>query len=326
MIDRWTWHGGGLRAARAHYGDGALPWIDLSTGINPRGWPVPVRDFDWASLPDELDLRGLEAAAAAHFRADPACVCAVPGTEIGLRLMDGLIDGPAYHLVPSYRSHGEMLGGSEPLAVARVEEADGATLILANPNNPDGRLLDPVVLQDMLLGRGRRGWLLVDEAFADTTPALSIAGIIGEDRRLIAFRSFGKFFGLAGLRLGFVLGPPSFLAHVRRKLGAWPLPAATIAIGTAAYRDRDWIEAASNRLLGDARRLDVMLRRSGYRPIGGCPLFRLVETDDAHGLFERLAGHAILTRPFADRPRWLRIGLPPDEAAFSRLRRALARG
>lgn len=323
MTDRWTWHGGGLRAARAHFGNKNAPWIDLSTGINPHAWPVSPQSFDWANLPDEQDVQQLEVAAAAHFGVDPACVCAVPGTEIGLRMIGQLIPGPACHLVPSYRTHAEVVEQSEPVTVARLPEVDGATLILANPNNPDGHIFARDALEDLIARRGRKGWLLVDEAFADTDPAMSIASEIAEDQRLIVFRSFGKFFGLAGVRLGFVLGPPTFLAQIRHRLGAWPLSAAAIAIGTAAYRDRDWIDAMRVRLFSEAAALDALLDHTEFQPIGACPLYRLVETDDARALFEQLAEHAILTRPFADHPRWLRIGLPSDDAARTRLEQAL---
>lgn len=325
MTDRWTWHGGGLKAARARY-DKDSAWIDLSTGINPHGWPVPEQRFDWASLPEEADVRALEAAAAAYFGTDPVHVCALPGTEIGLRLIDGLIDGPAFHCIPAYRTHGEMLGGSLPVSFDRIAQADGATLILANPNNPDGRSLDHAVLHDLLARRGKQGWLIVDEAFVDTLPQLSVAATIGENCRLLIFRSFGKFFGLAGVRLGFLLGPPSFLARVRHRLGAWPLSAATIAIGMDAYRDRHWIDTVRNRLLRESAALDRMLTSIGHQPTGDCPLFRLINVTDAHGLFDILARRAILTRPFADNPHWLRIGLPPDAAALDRLVMALRHG
>ncbi|MEC3909815.1 threonine-phosphate decarboxylase [Sphingobium sp. CR2-8] len=325
MTDRWTWHGGGLTAARTHFGTGDQPWLDLSTGINPHAWPVPTTPIDWSHLPDERDLLALESAAARYFDVAPDHLCAVPGTEIGLRLVGTLLNGPTFHCTPSYRTHGEMLADSAPLSAATLDRADGATLILANPNNPDGRLLDHAALHDLLARRGQ-GWLLVDEAFADTLPDTSLAREVRADRHLILFRSFGKFFGLAGVRLGFVLGPPSFLRHVRDRLGAWPLSAPAIAIGAAAYADHAWIAAMRTRLVAEAAALDASLRRTGLNPTGACPLFRLLEVDDAHLLFEKLARRSILTRPFADNRRWLRIGLPPDLAACARLEQALAHG
>ncbi len=314
------WHGGGLEAAKRHFGEG--DWLDLSTGINPHAWPgAGGLAIDWQRLPDTHALAQLEAVAAACFGVDAGHVCAVPGTEIGLRLVGTLIGGPARHLVPGYRTHGEMVPGS--CAIGRDEAQDpAAALILANPNNPDGRLLGVEPMRRLLAGCN--GWLMVDEAFADVDPAYSVATAVDDDRKLIVFRSFGKFFGLAGVRLGFVLAPSSVLAALRERLGAWPLSAAAIEIGTAAYADADWIAATRRHLPKEADRLDAMLRHCGFQVAGACPLFRLIETDDARALFERLARRAILTRPFADRPRWLRIGLPADAKALARLQAALA--
>jgi cobalamin biosynthetic protein CobC len=324
MSARWTWHGGGIEAARRHFGDG--DWIDLSTGINPHPWPgaaeIPV---DWRPLPDPEALTQLEAVAAAFFGVDPRHVCAVPGSEIGLRLTGTLVGRPARHIAPSYRTHSEMIVDCAQIDREAARRHDG-TLILANPNNPDGHAIGADAMQALLDGRGAEDWLLVDEAFADANPAASVATSVDDGARLIVFRSFGKFFGLAGVRLGFVIAPQPVVAALRDRLGAWPLSAAAIAIGTAAYADRDWIAATQRRLPAEAASLDALLARQGHRAIGDCPLFRLIEVDDAQALFERLARRAILTRPFADQPRWLRIGLPAHADARARLEEAFADG
>lgn len=324
MTSRWTWHGGGLEAARAHFGDGDLPWLDLSTGINPHPWPgVEGLAIDWRRLPDEAALRALERAAAEHFGVDPAHVCALPGTEMGLRLVGDLLPRPAHYLTPCYRTHADM-AGARP--VPAPNEAGGATLILANPNNPDGRVFDKPAMRRLLARRWPEGWLVVDEAFADTSPEVSLAGEVGDHQPLVVFRSFGKFFGLAGVRLGFVLGPSALIAGIRSKLGAWPVSAAAIAMGEAAYRDRAWIAAMRDALHRRAQALDEALGRAGFHPIGACPLFRLIEVDDAAALFARLARRAILTRPFDEHRHWLRIGLPASEADLARLEAALRDG
>ncbi|MBB6426637.1 threonine-phosphate decarboxylase [Sphingopyxis sp. JAI128] len=322
MSDPWTWHGGGIEAAKHHFGDG--DWIDLSTGINPHRWPgAAAMTFDWQRLPDPEHLARLERIAADYFAIDPRHVCAVPGSEIGLRLVGRLIGGGACHVAPGYRTHGEMVSGSLAIGWAEAPDTTG-NLILAHPNNPDGRALTHDAVVEWL--EHRTGWLLVDEAFADTDPALSVAASVADGKRLIVFRSFGKFFGLAGLRLGFVLAPQALVAALRERLGAWPLSEAAIAIGTAAYADAGWIEATRRRLPGDAAALDAVLARHGYRASGACPLFRLIETDDGRALFERLARRGILARPFEDQPRWLRLGLPADAAALARLDAALGHG
>lgn len=327
MTNRWTWHGGGLAAARARFGQNGDRWIDLSTGINPHDWPgANAVSVDWRRLPEEGDLRMLEEAAARHFGCDADHVCAVPGTETGLRLIGALLGGPASHIAPTYRTHGDMVAGSHPLPMERIGEADGATLILANPNNPDGRLLNRDVLIDLLAQREREGWLILDEAFVDCHPDHSLASAIRDDARLILFRSFGKFFGLAGLRLGFVLGPRPILARLRQRLGAWPVSAAAITIGNAAYRDTSWIAAMRQRLTQEAEELDALLRACGHVPQGRCPLFRLIACANAAALFDRLARRAILTRPFDQDPTWLRIGLPGHADALDRLGKALRHG
>lgn len=322
----WTWHGGALAAAKRDFGDSGAPWIDLSTGINPRPWSgVKGVAIDWQRLPEQDAIAGLEEAAACVFGIDPAYVCVVPGSEIGLRLAGRLIGGAACHVVPSYGTHGAMFGASQAVAWADASEYYG-TLIVANPNNPDGRVIPPADLLALADRTGADRWLLVDEAFADCDPGISVASHVRDDRRLLVFRSFGKFFGLAGVRLGFVLGPTAFLAELRALLGAWPVSSAATAIGTATYRDSAWIEATREALRAKAKALDRVLVRHGYSPRGDCPLFRLVETDNADGLFRRLAHAAILTRPFADQPGWLRLGLPADADSLARLDAALADG
>jgi cobalamin biosynthetic protein CobC len=318
---RWTWHGGGIEAARRHFGERSEPWIDLSTGINPHAWPgAAAASVDWQRLPDEADLRALEKAAADYFGTESHFVCAVPGTEIGLRLAGDVLRGQASWVAPSYRTHGEMFEGTMPVLREEAANVASEVLILANPNNPDGR----AQRLDSLLQRP--GWLLIDEAFADANPEISIAARVGDERPLLVFRSFGKFFGLAGLRLGFVLGPEKLLSRFRAKLGAWPVSAAAIAIGSAAYQDADWIAGMRERLPRDAAALDKVLARHGLQGRGECPLFRLIETENASALFERLACRSILTRPFDYDPCWLRIGLPGNEAALARLDAALGDG
>lgn len=328
MTGGWAHHGGRLAQAREAFGDTGKSWIDLSTGINPHGWPgADGIVIDWQRLPDEDALKALEAAAADFFGVAPELVVALPGTEIGLRLLGDLLPGPAWHAWPSYRTHAEIFGGSNAISAEALEDVHEGTVILANPNNPDGR----IVAAEQLLGlltrlRASKGWLVVDEAFADFDHRHSLARHVDHEVPLVVLRSFGKFFGLAGVRLGFLIGPARLTSRLRAMLGAWPLSAAALAIGTEAYNDGEWIATTRSELVNDAAALDSVLKTRGLTPIGNCPLFRLVEVDDAHAVFDRLARNAILTRPFDYDPRWLRIGLPPSPVALARLDRALADG
>jgi cobalamin biosynthetic protein CobC len=201
--------------------------------------------------------------------------------------------------------------------------ADADCVIVTNPNNPDGRRIEPerlVELADRLAARG--GLLVVDEAFADVTPALSVAAWAGRPG-LCVLRSFGKFFGLAGLRLGFALGTGELVGRLEDHLGPWAVAGPALEIGAAAMADSDWIEATRARLADAARELDGLLESHGLTVIGGTYLYRLAGTARACGLFEHLGHRGILVRSFEALPDRLRFGLPPDSAAWERLRAAL---
>lgn len=314
-----THHGGRLGDARARYGGAAADWLDLSTGINPRGWtPPPSLSVDWRSLPDPASLGKLERTAARYFGVDPDHCVAVPGSESGLRALAQLLQLPGRASALSYSTH------TDAFAHAPDQSDEGDVLVLANPNNPDGAVLSPpAVLETLEQQEQRGGWLLVDEAFVDCRPDLSVASQVADKRRLIVTRSFGKFFGLAGVRLGFVIAPMPLLARLRHLQGEWPVCAAAIAYGTRAYEDAEWIARARYDLAGHARALDTVLARHGLSAQGECALFRLVETERATRLFEALARQHILTRAFASHRRLLRFGLPGSEDALARLDTAL---
>lgn len=318
-----TAHGGRIDAAALRFPDAPLPWIDLSTGINPDAYPLHPADA--TALPSPARLAELEAAAAAAFGLSTGAVAALPGTETGLRLLATLgLPGPACVVTPSYSTHVAALPQARQVALDDLAAAKWAAVLLANPNNPDGRRASPAGL--LALARARAAWLIVDEAFADAVAEASVLPHLRDDDRVLVFRSFGKFYGLGGLRLGFVCGPAETVARFRDLLGDWPVSAQAIETGIAAYRDNAWQKATRAALVVAAEALDTVLRRHGFAPSGDCPLFRLIERDDAGAVFERLARAGILTRPFDYAPHWLRIGLPPDDAALDRLDRALDGG
>lgn len=330
MNGDWTFHGGRLAQARKAFPEARGPWLDLSTGINPVPWPgVAGLAIDWCNLPDEGALRGLEEAAARHFGADGAQVLALPGTEFGLRSLQMLgLPGPFRHVAPGYRTHAEAFAGSVPIAFAELEAeaARGGTILLANPANPDGRFVPASDVLDLAATLARRdGWLVIDEAFVDAHAGGSVVPLLTGREQVIVMRSFGKFFGLAGVRLGFAVGPAEIIGRWRAMVGSWPVSAAAIAIGTAAYADTAWIEATRRALADRAAALDGVLRGRGLEPLGASPLFRLVECE-AGALFGRLAAQGILTRPFDYDPRWLRLGVPASGDELARLDRALGNG
>src|SRR5258708_31663442 len=274
-------HGGRLGAARAAYVHAPQAWIDLSTGINPKSYPAPrARGVTLNRLPDTGELSRLEAVAAAAFGVgDPQRVVATGGTEPALRLLPyicgqkaGAIAG-AVIAGPTYGSHAD--GWERAGVPARVvpdslledSVADRVALVVVNPKHPDGRIVSRERLRHLHDAVGARGGVLVvDEAFAEVTPESSVAEIAGSDeaQHLVVLRSFGKFYGLAGLRLGFVVGAPALMARIRSVIGDWPVSVDALAAGLAAYADREWAKRTRVQLARAARRLDGLLSRYGF--------------------------------------------------------------
>ena len=319
-------HGGEVDAAAEHYGIPRDRWLDLSTGINPKPYPLPELALEyWHRLPDaSLDIWLRESAANYYRVADPEQVVAAPGSQAIIQLLPRLLPKTRVAVVaPTYCEHVTCWLAAEHsvVEVRAPEEApeDAGVVVLANPNNPDGRLFNP----ERLLRLTEQRFLIVDEAFADVVPNISLATHAGRPN-LIILRSFGKFFGLAGMRLGFALTSEGFAPRLRRALGPWAVSGPAAAIGAVALADDAWVRAARVRLMAAAGRLDGLLMRAGLRIAGGTSLFRLVEHVGAEELFDLLARSAILVRRFTERPQWLRFGTPRDDEGFERLSQALA--
>jgi cobalamin biosynthetic protein CobC len=318
-------HGGNLDLAQQRFGGRAQDWIDLSTGINRL--PYPVGEIDahhWQALPSRFQLDALHQAAGHAYRTG-APIVAMGGAQAAIQLLPQLAPrGRARILAPTYNEYAPVLSaaGWEVEEVRALDALAGANLaVVVNPNNPDGRRYAP---KDLLALLPRVDHLVVDESFVDAVPELSLASE-AERPGLLILRSFGKFYGLAGLRLGFAIGHADDIAKLAAASGPWPVSGAAIAIGCRALRDDAWASATSARLARDCVRLDEMAQSQGWRLVGGAPLFRLYETPDARAAQEKLADGQIWSRVFAQNPTWIRIGLPGAEAEWSRLAEVLAR-
>lgn len=319
-------HGGEVDAAAESYGIRRDRWLDLSTGINANAYPLPdlAREY-WQRLPDASLCGWLRESAAGYYGvSDPVTVVPAPGSQAIIQLLPRLLPTKRVAIVsPTYREHAVNWAAashrvSEISSIEAVTE-DIEVLVVANPNNPDGRTFAPEALLRIAEGR----LLVVDEAFADISPDISLARHAGRSE-LLVLRSFGKFFGLAGLRLGFALADESLATQLRRALGPWAVSGPAAAIGAVALADEPWVRATRVRLTAAAGRLDGLLLRAGLDIVGGTALFRLVAHRRAADLFEWLAQAAVLVRGFPDQPTRLRFGVPGDDAAFERLEHALA--
>ncbi|MGR3416576.1 threonine-phosphate decarboxylase CobD [Paracoccus sp. (in: a-proteobacteria)] len=316
-------HGGDIDRAARRFGTG--DWLDLSTGINRRPWPVgALPDHVWRALPTAAARDRLIGVAAGRLGCDPSRVLPVAGASAAIQLLPRLLPrGRASVLAPSYNEHAASLraAGWTVDEVKDPQDMAGADLaVLVNPNNPDGREWRPQTLGRLA---GRVGHLLVDESFADPRPDLSLAATCPDNTLIL--RSFGKFWGLAGLRLGFVIAAPAILSRIAEESGPWPVNGPALEIGARAMADRDWAEDAILYHSEASLHLDHVAQRAGWQPLGGTHLFRLYDTPDAGQARDGLAHARIWTRRFPYSRHWLRLGIPGSAAEWDRLQDALGR-
>ncbi len=310
-------HGGGIDAARARWGGAAAEWLDLSTGINPVPYPLPeLAPLAWTALPDAGAQAALEEAARRFWQMpDGVDVLAAPGASALIARLPLLARGGRVEIPgPTYNEHAAAFRAAG-WEIESDPARGGDARILVHPNNPDGRLW-PLSELDRA-----PPLLVIDESFADAGRQHSFVAAADRPGNVV-LKSFGKFWGLAGLRLGFAIGAPETLAPLRAALGPWPVSGPALAIGAAALSDRAWADDSRRRLRDDAARLDALMTRHGSLA-GGTDLFRLYDTEDAAAIQDRLARHRIWSRIFPYSTRWLRLGLPPAEG-WARLAEALA--
>jgi cobalamin biosynthetic protein CobC len=320
-------HGGNLRDAVLGFGRPFEDWLDVSTGINPHFYPVPALPANsWHRLPEPSPA--LTIAAQRYYNAPR--MLPVAGTQAAIQALPRLraksrvvVAGPAY----AEHAHHWAQAGHDTREVTYDKLgnaiADCDVMVICNPNNPTGATVAPDLLLDwinQLAARG--GWLVVDEAFGDTTPHLSVAA--SADRPgLIVLRSLGKFFGLAGLRLGFVAAHQDLLIQLADALGPWTVSGPAQSIGCAALDDRAWQSATRTQLLKNGARLHALLKEYGIHASGSA-LFQWWPEPHAEAFWNHMARQGIWVRLFTRSACGIRLGLPPDETGWERLQHALA--
>lgn len=303
-------HGGGLDAAVAAFGGRKSDWIDLSTGINPLPYPLPeLSTQDWSALPDQNAVQELISAARTFWSIPPqAAVLAAPGASSLIARIPLLMPAATVQIATqTYNEHAASFAAQG----WSVNTSAGEARVVVHPNNPTG---------EMAQSLDAAAFTIIDESFCDVCPDASLINRALIPNTII-LKSFGKFWGLAGLRLGFAIGDPALLAHLAHSLGPWPVAGPALKIGTAALNDPKWAEVTRRRLQKDAERLDQIMITKGAKHLGGTALFRLYEVDDAATWQRRLAAAQIWSRIFPYNDRWLRLGLPKPKD-FNRIERA----
>lgn len=307
-------HGGGIDHAITEFGGTRASWIDLSTGINPNPYPLPDISPDaWANLPDHLAISVLESAARQFWNVpDTLEVVAAGGASALIAAMPRALNGKTVHIPePTYNEH---RAAFEACNWALTDKNPDAIVVI-NPNNPDGRFWETADIPTA-------PQIIIDESFCDIAPERSLLSEIGSELTTIILKSFGKFWGLAGLRLGFALCPPHIATKLRDQLGPWAVSGPTCEIGTRALSDQTWAEQTRLSLKASAQRLDGLLSTK-FKIEGGTDLFRLISSNSAKETQDHLAKHHILTRIFPYSDTWVRFGLPGSEDHSERLQKAL---
>lgn len=315
-------HGGNLAGAIDRFGGTPAQWIDLSTGINRQPYKVPeISAGAWADLPTVTATQRLVTAARRAYNTKAALV-ALAGAQSAIQLVPLLSKpGRAVIMSPTYNEHAASLRAvgwqvEEAHSLSALEGADLAVVV--NPNNPDGKVYEPAALLSLLPRVGR---LIVDESFGDAYPVLSLAPQAGQ-AGLVVLRSFGKFYGLAGMRLGFALGHEADIEAMAQLAGPWPVCGPALEIGACALADTAWAQATTTRLMSEIPRMDALAAKAGWTVVGGTCLFRLYDTKDATQAQSQLARHHIWSRIFPYSARWIRLGMPGNETEWSRLEAA----
>lgn len=308
-------HGGDLSRAVQTYAIEKWKWMDLSTGVNPNGYAIerlPQSSFE--KLPDAQDMTALaEAARRAYNVPDAQGLIAAPGSEFLIQALPQTRRlSKVAILWPTFSSHEAAWRryGHQVRMISDLDELqDETVVVIVNPNNPDGRVIKPGQLKKLAAQLSVNGGLLiVDEAFVDVMPEMSF--IPKNDlENVVILRSIGKFFGLAGVRLGFAVGANRLLDPLRESLGAWAVSGPAIAIGTKILSDTDWQEQARSVLRLQGQQHEEVYKKYGVKLVGGVPLFHLLEFDDARTIHHELAKRAVWTRIFDYNNKWLRVGL-----------------
>ncbi len=317
-------HGGNLRAAATCYRRALEDWVDLSAGLNPHWYPAPPVDSNaWHRLPEHDPLL-LDAARRYYGVPD---LLAVAGTQAAIQALPAL--RPPSRVVvaaPSYAEHAHHWGrhghSMRQVPYDSLDSTGCDVLVVCNPNNPTGERVSAERLLAWAADLGQRGgWLVVDEAFADTAPEFSVAAHT-DMPGLIVLRSVGKFFGLAGVRVGFAAAQAALLSRLADALGPWTVSGPAQQVCRAALLDLPWQQAARAQLAVEGARLHALLRSHGIEA-HGCPLFQWWPEARPEAFHQHMAERGIWVRLFTQAARGIRLGLPADERGWTRLESAL---
>jgi cobalamin biosynthetic protein CobC len=341
-------HGGQLSNMARRYQIEEKDWLDLSTGIAPIAYPVGILPSAcWQRLPQHNE-RLLQAAR--RYYQTPN-VLPTPGSQSIIQMLPqfcstrGFARSKVWLPKVGYQEHRKawQKAGYQTIDYTDINELDQIKpkdiVLLINPNNPTGALYSKEHVCQLLEEiHSKQGLLIIDEAFMDATGQQSMAQELGRRNRatsnpalstetssssdyadntdkseaLIILRSVGKFFGLAGVRLGFVLASESWLSAMSSSLGPWAVSGPAQFVGERALTDHRWQEEQRIVLTRLSSALETVLTQAFAQPVQGTSLFKTVRTPQAPAIFEALCQQGIYVR-LCDEKDALRFGIPHEQ-------------
>lgn len=324
-----TRHGGDLSGFWVQNPEYKGNVIDLSTGINPHSYPVSECDMvKWNKLPQQANEAALLNAAAAYLNCDPKHLLASPGSQILISQLPHIVQNRTVQIVsPTYGEHSTCWKNAghtilrTPAGKGLADNAD--VCIITNPNNPDGFVTKREIIVSYAKSLAARGgMLIVDEAFADVAPEISVVDLV-EQLPIVVLRSFGKFFGLAGARVGFLVSGSKINTALQKKLGPWAVSGPALDVAARAYTDEKWIAETRRNLAQKMEYLVNLMVKSDFNYVGGTSLYGLFEHAEMAEVNQILISAGIYARTFDYNPNWLRLGLPANERDWLQLQTTL---
>ena len=307
---------------------GPLPGVlDATAGALDQTWAYPEHAFnalreaiaaDTGAPPEQvLPGHGIQALILTLVNAfvSPGDAVVVPAPTYGLYAQACRVAGARVERVGSPEL------GLDLEAIAAAVRATGAKLVwICDPNNPTGLRLGADEWRAFLDAVGPDCVVVADEAYMDyVAPAERVRreDDVADGRRVVVLRTFSKIFGLAGLRLGYLLADPDLVRYLNSVQEPFNVNRAALAAGVASL-GRPGEVAERRDLAARAReRLAVALVAGGMAPVPSSANFVLVELGGADDieLAEALVRRGVLIRPGSELglPGWARITVAPDE-------------
>jgi len=336
-------HGGQLSKVAKQFGIPEQEWLDLSTGIAPFSYAIPaISEKIWQDLPTISP--SLIRAAQQYYQAK---FCwPVAGSQQLIEKLPSLWNDKnsaiesgkkqhAYLPKVGYKEHqrawslaGYQIHFYQDALPDNIEK--NSIVVVINPNNP---LTDTFSIQQLTQLKAhcqqQKALLIIDEAFADIFPSEfsfvphltnynennndSANDNENESDDLIVLRSFGKFFGLAGIRIGFACTTEIWRDIIKESIGPWSINGPALFIAEQALQDTQWQIEQSLRLEKYSKKLQELLKlHLPNASIKANALFITVFLDNAASVYEKLCQQGVYVR-LTDEQNALRFGVGNDQ-------------